>query len=58
MMSIGNPKKYGKLLKLKNIVKTGESETGDDVTKLYKDPNYQIKKELKFKTDKDKTKSA
>ena len=55
-MSIGNLKKFEDLSKLKQTLKQGESETGNDVTKVYKDKNYEVKKALKFKTDKDKSK--
>ena len=55
-MSIGNPKKFEDFSKLKQTLKQGESETGNDVTKVYKDKNYEVKKALKFKTDKDKSK--
>ena len=57
-MSIGNPKKFEDLSKLKQTLKQGESETGNDVTKVYKDKNYEVKKALKFKTDNDKSKLA
>lgn len=57
-MSIGNPKKFEKLSKLKNTMKLGESETGNDVAKVYKDQNYEVKKALKFKTDKGQSKLA
>lgn len=57
-MSIGNPKRFEKLSKLKDTLKQGKSETGDDVAKVYKDQNYEVKKALKFKTDKDKSKLA
>ena len=50
-MSVGNPKKFEKLSKLKETIVPSTSETGDTVTKLYKDPNHKVKKALSFKTD-------
>lgn len=57
-MSLGNPKKFEKLSKLKNTIKLGESETGDDVAKVYKDKNHETKKALKFKTNKNSSRLA
>jgi len=55
-MSVGNPKKYDKLLKLKEGLAPNSSETEDDVTQVYKDPNHRVKKALQFKSGKDKSK--
>lgn len=57
-MSIRNPNRFEKLSKLKDTMKQGKSETGDDVAKVYKDQDYEVKKALKFKTDRDKSKLA
>ena len=51
-MSVGNPKKFDKLSKLKETIVAGKSETGDGVTKVYKDQNHKVKKALRFKTKK------
>ena len=55
-MSVGNPKKYDKLLKLKQDIAPNSSGTEDDVTQVYKDPNHRVKKALKFKSGKDRSK--
>ncbi|MDT0605892.1 hypothetical protein [Croceitalea rosinachiae] len=57
-MGIGNPKRFEKRSRLKNILPQGKSETGEGVTKVYKDKNHEVKKALKFKTTTDKAKLA
>lgn len=57
-MSVGNPKKFEKLSKLKETIVTGKSETGDTVTKVCKDQNHEVKKALQFKTKKNDSKLA
>jgi len=57
-MSIGNPKRFDKLSKVVLDVEDKDRETGNDVTKVYKDPKHEMKKALKFKTDNDKSKLA
>ena len=57
-MSIGNPKKFEKLSKFKNAKKLRDGETENDVTKVYMDKHHEMKKALKFKTEKDKSKLA
>ncbi len=57
-MSVGNPKKFDKFSKVVLDVGKKPKETGDDVTKVYKDPKHKLKKALKFKTDDDKPKLA
>ncbi|MEM7484250.1 MAG: hypothetical protein AAF348_03490 [Bacteroidota bacterium] len=51
-MSAGNPKKLKNLEKFKSVLK----EEKEEVTKVYKDKNHEVKKALSFKTDKDKPK--
>ncbi|WP_350284500.1 hypothetical protein [uncultured Croceitalea sp.] len=55
-MSVKNPKKFEKLSELKNVILAKKSETGDTITKVYKDKNHEVKKALRFKTDADRTK--
>lgn len=52
-MSTGNPKKFKKLEKFKGVLK---EEKKEEVAKVYKDKNHEVKKALAFKTDKDKPK--
>lgn len=52
-MSTGNPKKFKNLEKFKGVLK----EEKEEVTRVYKDKNYEVKKALAFKTDKDKPKN-
>ena len=56
IISVGNPKKFEKLTKLQDIVVPGKSETGDNVTKVYKDPNHLVKEALEFRTKEEKSK--
>lgn len=55
-MSVGNPKKFEKLSKIKNVVKQVDGDTKGEVTKVYKDKNYEAKRALRFKTDNNKSK--
>ncbi|UII81218.1 hypothetical protein [Flagellimonas sp. CMM7] len=52
-MSTGNPKKFKNLEKFKGVLK---EEKKEEVTRVYKDKNHEVKKALAFKTDKDKPK--
>ncbi|WP_298792161.1 hypothetical protein [uncultured Allomuricauda sp.] len=52
-MSTGNPKKFENLEKLKKVLKEEENE---ELSKVYKDKNHEVKKALRFKTDRDKSK--
>lgn len=52
-MSSGNPKKFDKLGKMKQAL---TEEQKNEVTRVYKDKNSEVKKALNFKTDKDKSK--
>lgn len=52
-MSTGNPKKFKKFEKLKEVLKEGQKE---EIGKVYKDKNHEVKKALAFKTDRDKPK--
>lgn len=52
-MSTGNPKKFENLEKLKEVLKEEENE---ELSKVYKDKNHEVKKALGFKTDRDKSK--
>ena len=52
-MSTGNPQKFKNLEKYKKILKEEEKE---ELSKVYKDKNHEVKKALGFKTDKDKPK--
>lgn len=55
IMSIGNPKKFKKLEKLKTVL---NEEGQDEISRVHKDKNHKVKKELAFKTDRDKPKPA
>ena len=57
-MSVGNPKKFKALSKFEELVKQPTDETQGDVTKVYKDKNYEVKKALRFKTDNNRSKLA
>ncbi|WP_190810720.1 hypothetical protein [Flagellimonas sp. S3867] len=52
-MSTGNPQKFKKLEKFKKVLK---EEKKEELSKVYKDKNHEVKKALGFKTDKDKSK--
>ncbi len=52
-MSTGNPKKFKKLEKFKEVLK---GEKKEEISRVYKDKNHEVKKALAFKTDKDKPK--
>ncbi|WP_420321240.1 hypothetical protein [Flagellimonas sp.] len=54
-MSAGNPKKFKKLEKFKAVLQEDQKE---ELSKVYKDKNHEVKKALGFKTDKDKPKLA
>ncbi len=54
-MSIGNPRKFKKLEKLKTVL---NDEEQDEISRVHKDKNHKVKKELAFKTDRDKPKPA
>ncbi|SNY95359.1 hypothetical protein [Flagellimonas pacifica] len=53
IMSVGNPKKFKKLEKFKEVLKEEQKE---ELSRVYKDKNHEVKKALGFKTDKDKSK--
>lgn len=53
IMSTGNPKKFENLEKLKKVLKEEENE---ELSKVYKDKNHEVKKALRFKTDRGKSK--
>lgn len=55
-MSVGNPKKFEDLSKLKKAIIPSENK--GDVAKVYKNKNHEVKKALKFKTSNSKAKLA
>jgi len=57
-MSVGNPKKFKNLSKLDNAIRQANNATQDDIARVYKDKNYEVKKALKFKSGTNKSKLA
>lgn len=57
-MSVGNPKKFEGLSKFKKALNQSKTkpEPGSELSKVYKDKNYEVKKALRFKTDADRSK--
>ncbi len=57
-MSVGNPKKLDLAKKLTAVASKNENSQvpKEDVTRVYKDKNHRIKRELSFRTKKDKPK--
>ena len=55
-MSVGNPKKFEGLSKIKKALDQSKAESKDALSKIYKDKNYEVKKALHFKTDADRSK--
>ncbi len=53
-MSVGNPKKF---ILDKNIAKEKE-KINSDITRVHKDKQYKVKKELTFSTKRNKSKLA
>ncbi len=57
-MSVGNPKKFEDLSKLKKALDQTEEIPRGGVSKVYMDKNYKVKKALRFKTDNNRSKLA